>query len=800
LGRSALVERAALVAEDNADACRQLALLASGSLPAGAARARAPGGGPPEIVFLFTGQGAQYLGMARGLYESEPVFRAAMDECARGLEAELPLPLLSVVFGEDAEVLDDTAFTQPALFSVEYALAVLWRHWGVEPTAVMGHSVGEYVAACLAGVFTLPDALRLIAARGRLMSRLPRDGGMAAVFADEARVREALAGHEDWVSVAATNGPTNTVIAGRLDALEAVLARLASAGVEGQRLKVSHAFHSPLMVPMLDEFERLVAATPMARPRIGVVSNVTGRLADDALCQPGYWRRHVREAVRFAESLVTLQDDGYRVFLEIGPAPTLIGMAQRGSAREGSHWICSLRKGRDDRVAMLEALAQLQVRGQAVNWLAVLGEGARQRRVVLPTYPFQREHYWHDLGGARSRSRLVRTAAGHPLLGGVLPSALPIFEGEIAAAGTPWLRDHRIFDFTLFPGTGFLELALAAGREALGTPDVEVRSLQLREAMALPDDTPLQTQVIVTPLPDGGRQVQVFSRPAGEDQSVWRLHAQCTITATAAGAAGEVFVPLSDDASEALDVDAYYERLAQQGAQYGPAFRGLTQIRRGVGTEAGRVRGRIDLPASVGASAAGLLLHPALLDACFQLVGAGLVWEGGQGDDLCVPVGLARYRLWQSGATSAWCDAQVSADAEEPGLFRADLQLRADDGALVAELRGLELRRTTRAALERVIGGGANTDWLFETTWPVQPLAGATPAQAVGAWVVMGDEGPLRTALAERLGDAGRSVLTLRPGAAWRLNGDDATVAEADKASWQMALAAASARGNGALA
>jgi acyl transferase domain-containing protein len=314
LGRSHLIERAAFVATDLPEARARLAQLAAGGDTDGMAVGRAVAGGAPEVVFMFSGQGTQYLGMARTLYDAEPVFREVLDDCAGHLAGTLPRPLLEVIFG-DAEALEDTAFAQPALFAVEYALASLWKHWGLEPTTVLGHSVGEYVAACVAGVFTLPDALRLVAARGRLMSRLPRDGGMVSAFSDLATVSEALRGHEAYVAVAASNGPQNTVISGRFDALDTVVGRLTRAGIETQRLNVSHAFHSPLMEPILEEFERLVSATPLSRPTIGLVSNLTGRLADSEVCDASYWRRHVREAVRFGESIETLQREGYRVFL-----------------------------------------------------------------------------------------------------------------------------------------------------------------------------------------------------------------------------------------------------------------------------------------------------------------------------------------------------------------------------------------------------------------------------------------------------------------------------------------------------
>jgi acyl transferase domain-containing protein/NADPH:quinone reductase-like Zn-dependent oxidoreductase/short-subunit dehydrogenase/aryl carrier-like protein len=828
LGRSHLVERIGFAAANVHEARARLEEIAREGADAplpGIARGRSTGGANPEVVFMFTGQGAQHVGMARGLYEGEPVFRAALDECAAGLEKELPRPLLEVMFS-DAEMLDDTAYTQPALFSVSYALTRLWAHWGVVPTAVLGHSVGEYVAACVAGVFTLPDALRLIAARGRLMSRLPREGGMAAVMAGELRVRGAMAGHEAGVSIAASNGPESLVIAGRHAALDAVLARLADQGVQVQRLKVSQAFHSPLMEPMLDEFERLVAAMPMAAPRIGIASNVSGAMADASICTAGYWRRHVREAVRFGESITTLRAEGYRVFLELGPAPTLTGMAQRMGPAGDATFVGSLRKGRDDRQAMLDAAMQLHVRGHRLDWTALLGEGAQARRVVLPGYPFQRQRYWQDLGDgrpARERAAASRRAGTHPLLGVRVPSPLPIFENVLDLASAPWLADHRIFDFTLFPGTGFLELALAAGHQALPDETLELGGLELREALALPDEGAVQLQVIATPQAGGGHLVQVHSRPAAagdrNQDTPWRHHATCELRwAPAATPPARLDLPsLRERLAERIDVGAYYERLAGQGAHYGPTFRALAAIRRAGGELLGRAQWPDALPAQAG-DAAAYGLHPALLDACFQLVGAGLEWARPQGateavEDLCVPVGLGAYRLHRAGVAAAWCHARVAPADANDGLFRADLTLHDDAGECVAELRGLELRRTSRAALQRVLGSASPKDWLFETTWVSHALPKpAEPPAAPGTWLLHGTQAGAGARIAATLRARGATVIEIHAPpndapeghpaatAGRSFAGDRWTLDAARAEAWREALAEAQRRAGGRLA
>jgi acyl transferase domain-containing protein/NADPH:quinone reductase-like Zn-dependent oxidoreductase len=769
LGRSHLSERIAVVADGVKDAQAKLASFVAGGTPPGLVRGRAAGRAAPEIVFMFTGQGAQYPGMARRLFESESQFRQALEECDRLLAPLLPKPLLEVMFaeGDAAELLNDTACTQPALFAVEYALAQLWRSWGVEPTAVMGHSVGEYVAACLAGVLSLEDGLRLIVERGRLMSALPRDGSMAVVFAGEARLRAALAGHEAEVSIAAVNGPQNTVISGRTGTVETLLRQLAVEGVEAQRLNVSHAFHSPLMESILDRFEAVASTVKFSPPRISVVSNVSGRLVHDELCSPAYWRAHLREAVRFADSIETLQRDGYRVFVEVGPAPTLLGMAQRCEITSDSSWIGSLRKGHDDVSTMLESLGRLHVLGQPIRWAAVFGSDAARRRVTLPCYPFQRESYWHSLGSQESRASLTPTRHGHPLLGGVVASPLRIFQSEIGVRLQPWLADHRIFDFALFPATGFLELALAAAREVLATDAVMLRDVVIRAGLRLPDDGTATVQVIATPAGDGWK-LEIFSRAAGTpaDEGAaaeWRLHASAIgLRDAAQGPAVHDAVSLRGNASDQLPVAPYYDRLAEQGAQYGPGFRGITSIARG----AEGVLGRVELTGSLATDAAAFLIHPALLDACFQLVGIGL-----PGNDICVPVGLAHYRMLRPGVPAAWCQVVVEPAASETQVFRADVALLDDDGALLAEVRAIEFRRTTRLALQRALGGTEPRDWAYEIAWPLSPLAAEASAGDPGRWLVFADAGGVGAGLSRLLEARGNAVVQAYPGADLSANG-----------------------------
>lgn len=316
----------------------------------------------PPLLLMFTGQGSQYPGMGRQLYERNETYRVALDSCDGYLRPFLPRPLLEILFAEDeatANLIHETAYTQPALFSVEYALAQVWLSWGVQPTAVMGHSVGEYVAATIAGLFSLAEGLKLIAERGRQMQALPAGGSMAAVFADEARVAAAIAPYANEVSIAAINGPTNVVISGAETAVSTILATLKEEGIRARELVVSHAFHSPLMAPMLNSFEAVARTVTYQPLQIPLISNVTGKMADDRVQTAVYWRNHVRDAVRFADALQTAHQMGLDHFLEAGPNPVLIGMGKRILPRKVGVWLPSLKEGRDDEAMLAESRAML---------------------------------------------------------------------------------------------------------------------------------------------------------------------------------------------------------------------------------------------------------------------------------------------------------------------------------------------------------------------------------------------------------------------------------------------------------
>ncbi|MBW4427779.1 MAG: SDR family oxidoreductase [Nostoc desertorum CM1-VF14] len=415
-GRSHFPHRLAIAAASTETLCQQLGGFATGKQLAELATGQVRNRKKPKIAFIFTGQGSQYVDMGRELYATQPSFRQALDHCDQLLRPYLEQPLLSVLYPDGVNSpLNETAYTQPALFALEYALAKLWQSWGIEPDAVMGHSVGEYAAACVAGVFSLEDAIKLIANRGQLMQSLPRDGEMVVVFATEARVSQAIAPYQDVVGIAAINGLENIVISGARQAIQAVVQQLTAEGVKTTKLNVSHAFHSPLMEPILADFQQIAAKVNYSEPQVQLVSNLTGQLTTDEVMSASYWTHHIREAVRFADGVKTLHQEGYELFLEIGSTPILSGMGQRCLPENAATWLHSLKKGQADWAQLLDSLKTLYVRGFEVNWIGFDQDYVRQK-VSLPTYPFQRESFWIQASDMQLNSHHPATEQNLPQL------------------------------------------------------------------------------------------------------------------------------------------------------------------------------------------------------------------------------------------------------------------------------------------------------------------------------------------------------------------------------------------------
>jgi len=761
-GRAHFAHRAALVAASAPEAAQRLTLLAGGlpspdaptdGLHRGVATTR-----PPRIAFLFTGQGSQHAGMARALYERHPAFRADMDRCDALLRPLLPRPLLEVLLptgdhqaSEPGGVssIDDTAWAQPALFAVEYAMARLWMSWGVLPKAVMGHSLGEIVAACIAGVFGLEDALRLVAARGTLMGTLPRDGGMAAVAADEATVRPLLARHGGALDIAALNGPASTVVSGSETALSALMAELRARSITSTPLQVSHAFHSPLMEPMLERFAEAIAGIPMQAPQIDLISNVSGKLAGGEVATPAYWCRHVRAAVQFAPSMHTLATAGIDVFLEVGPHPVLLGlgaacMESPGTARTATRWLPSLRRGRDDWATLLPSLAELHVAGVPVNWAAFDAPWVRGH-ADLPGYPFQRQRYWVADAVASAGAAPAMSAESarslHPLLGHEIVHPLSeqrLFETRLHTSLQPWLRDHVIQGGVVLPSPVCMEIALAAARQRwpAGSGAVQVDDLIVHRALPVDGESPVTVHAVLAPHDDGSAGLELLTleteRPGVPREERHAVLASALLRqADAAAPSHPALADVQARTTEVVDVALYYAWLERLGLHFGPRFRGVQQMWR----RDGEVLARVAWPDGLAGDEADFHCHPALLDACFHVVGAALPGAAGTLADAFLLMNVQRLRLFAPLGRAAWVHVQVAPecrlDLANRETFTATLNLLDDAGAPRATFEGMNFKRARPGALRPAPRLPRRVqEMLYEVAWRDAPGRGARPTPA----------------------------------------------------------------------
>ncbi|MFJ3950462.1 SDR family NAD(P)-dependent oxidoreductase [Streptomyces libani] len=736
--RASFEHRAVAHGTDRATLLSALGGLASGEEPAtGAAHGMVRPGAC--TAFLFTGQGAQRAGMGRELYEAFPVFAQALDEVCEDFADALDRPLRDVMFHDPEGLLHRTEYTQPALFAMETALHRLVESTGLRADYLLGHSIGEVTAAQIAGVFSLPDACALVAARGRLMQELPETGAMVALQATEAEVLPLLDGLGRQVCIAAVNGPDSVVISGDRPTVTRIAERLAADGRRTKQLRVSHAFHSPHMDPMLAAFRTVAEALTYHEPRIPVVSNLTGEVATELHC-PDYWVRQVRQAVRFHDGVRGLAEQGVRRYVELGPDGTLSAMAAGCLPADstGTAVIPLLRDRTSESRSLLDGLARAHVHGADLDWSAVANARPGRTAVTdLPTYPFQRQRYWPT---PRALATAGISPAGHPLLSAAveLADGSRLFTSRLSVRDQPWLADHALAGTAVVPGTAFLELALLAGDRA-DCPHVE--DLTLVSPLILPERDTVDLQAVLGADDGQGRRpFTVHARhvdPAPGEP--WTLHATGTLSAARPepmAPAPSAWPPVG---SEPLPVEDIYEQLSAGGFDYGPLFQGL----RAAWRHGDQVLAEVALPQPAHQDADRFALHPALLDAALH-ASAFLPTEDTERGRL--PFSWRGVQLHATGARHL----RVRCDLSAPGTVA--LTLADAEGRPVADIEALTLREMST---DRIAPSARPSGPLYHLDWPVAPLP-TTPSEEPARLLVLDSE-----ALTAGLDGAGLTVTRL---------------------------------------
>ncbi|QFG24790.1 SDR family NAD(P)-dependent oxidoreductase [Actinomadura sp. WMMB 499] len=699
---------------------------------------------PPTgtTAFLFTGQGAQWAGMGHDLYRTHPTFAAHIDHISEHFNPHLPVPLQTVMFATpdqpEAQLIHDTTYTQPALFTLETALTHLLADWGITPHHLAGHSIGEITAAHITGTLTLQHATTLITHRAHLINTTPpHTGAMHATNAPLPLLEKLLNDHPD-TSIAAHNSPTSTTISGNHTTLQKITQQLREDGYKTTPLTVSHAFHSPAMDPILDPFHEIAEQLQYQPPTTPLISNLTGQPATpEQLTDPHYWTRHLRQPVQWATTIDHLQHNGTTTYIEIGPHPTLTPPTEQTLTQPHTQTHPTLHKNNPHQ--LLTTLTNLHTQGHTTHWPTNL-YGPNPQPTNLPTYPFQRESHWlHGTINSGDVSTVGQSPSDHPFLGAateIPTTGTLLFTGRLSQRTHPWLIDHAIRDNVLLPGVGLVDLALHAGAHA-ATPHIE--ELALQAPLLVPEEGAVDLRVTLDPSAgdDGRRALTVHSRAAGESMDApWTLHATGTLAPDTGAAPDDTSAEPPADATP-IDVTGLYDDLADRGYHYGPAFQNLTAAWR----HGDDLYAHITLPD--GTDTTGHHIHPALLDAALHPLALAPDTSGGTTKLPFTWEGVVLHATGSTGANAL----RVRLCPTGPDQVR--ITVTDTDGAAVVVVETLTVRPLAPDALRSGSGSGSGRTGLFRLMWEGLPESADAPADS--PYVLVGSDSDPLTAAATRV-------------------------------------------------
>jgi acyl transferase domain-containing protein len=703
--RSRFNHRLALIADSANEFKTQLEQFAKSDAATNAYRLVAK---PKQRVgLLFTGQGSQWAGMAAQMYGYYPEFTEQVDQCDRLLQQFSTINLKHLLLDKSAEDISETANAQPALFAFEYAWAKQWLAWGVKPVCLIGHSLGEYVAACIAGVFDLEQGLRLIVNRARLMQDAPGQGGMAAVFASARQVQAMLSGFPA-LAIAAYNSAENQVISGEESELIRFLQTCTEQGVEYTRLATSHGFHSPCMQPVLNAFADSLAEVQLNSASVPIISNLTAKPETGRYAEADYWLQHLRQPVQFQQSVETLQQQGLDLLIEIGPKPVLTGLVRQNAENVPVMAAC----GGDNSIqAINQVLSGIVAGGLELDWQSLNGG----RLTDLPTYPWQRQRYWPDWFTNQS----VPVSDQYPLWGQWLSSpALPenteVFKLKLNAASMPWLNQHQVYGLSIAPIALLISLIYEAMFKRNGRMDFTIVDLEIERALLIPEQGEITVQLIL--IDDGS--LKILSQKSKTD--AWQQHVSAYLQQTGStDDSAQSFPSLAED-GPLISGQHYYQLFAKHGLQYGPSFQGIEQIRQ----QGSQAVAELNVPLineQLGAP------HPVLLDLAMQLMAA--VFDASS-DDLRLPVRIRKIQCFrQDFADSHWIGGSlINAEQVDLSLFNSRKQLQFS-------LSGVEVATVSESRLKQMLM--PVSDWDYQLVW--RPHI-ATANNTTRSWLLISDK------------------------------------------------------------